>query len=61
MFSRDVGHRFDKFTLALWMICAPKGPQMRFERKFLRGEGRKENIEEGGARAMRREFSVRPE
>lgn len=37
MFSRgDVGHRFDKFTLALWMICAPKGPQMRFERKFLR-------------------------
>lgn len=51
MFSRgDVGHRFDKFTLALWMICAPKGPQMRFERKFLRGEGRKENIEEGEAR-----------
>lgn len=62
MFSRgDVGHRFDKFTLALWMICAPKGPQMRFERKFLRGEGRKENIEEGGARATRRKFSVRPE
>lgn len=46
MFSRGegmkeiVGHRFDKFTLARWMVddrATKSDPQMRSERKFLRG------------------------